>query len=228
MQSRSSNGPSNGTWVDAFPDLDVATDPAWQQAVCQVKQVTVPAGTTIFQCGDPCQNYLFVLSGSVRVVSLNPEGREVVLYHVGSGSTCTLTTSCLLGDTDYPAQGIAEREVQAVVMPRSVFNQLLTRSDGFRHFVFSQIGERMARLMYLVQEMAFERTHVRLIRKLLEGVDESGMVHATHAELAIELGTVREVISRLLKEFEHEGWVELSRGGIRLIDAHGLQRHIQV
>ncbi len=221
-------GSSNGGWVDQFPDLGGLADPVWQQAVTQVKEVTVPAGTTIFQCGDPCRNYLFVLSGSVRVISLSPEGREVVLYHVGAGSTCTLTTSCLLGDTDYPAQGIAECDVRAVVMPRPVFNRLLTQSDGFRHFVFSQIGERMARLMYLVQELAFERTHVRLIRKLLEKADRDRVVHATHAELAVELGTVREVVSRLLKEFEHEGWVALFRGGVRLVDAQGLQRHIEV
>jgi len=223
-----SSTPSETSWVDQFSVLPHLTDPVWKQALTQVQQATVPPGTSIFQCGDPCQNYLFVLSGSVKVVSLSPEGREVVLYRVGAGNTCTLTTSCLLGETEYPAQGIAEGEVKAVVMPRAVFNPLIAQSEGFRRFVFSQIGERMAKLMYLVQEFAFERTHVRLARKLLEVRGHDDVIHATHADLAVELGTVREVVSRLLKEFENNGWIQLFRGGIRVVESNALEKHIEV
>jgi len=219
--------PSPSSWVDQFPALRDLREDVWKQALSQVKQVTVPSGTAVFQYGDQCQNYLLVLSGSVKVVSLSPEGREVVLYRVGAGHTCTLTTSCLLGETEYPAQGVVESEVQAVVMPREVFNRLMAHSDGFRHFVFAQIGDRMAWLMYLVQEIAFERTHVRLARKLLEGCGDDHVIYATHADLAVELGTLREVISRLLKEFEHNGWVELSRGAIRVVNTAGLAQHIK-
>ncbi|MBI5136049.1 MAG: Crp/Fnr family transcriptional regulator [Nitrospirae bacterium] len=212
-------------WFNAFTTLRTLNDAEWKAALAQVREITLPPGAAIFQCGDPCRNYLFVVSGSVTVTSLSHEGREVVLYRVGSGQTCTLTTACLLGETDYPAQGIAEGEVRAAVMPRDVFNRLLADSVGFRRFVFAQIGDRMAGLMRRVQELAFERTHVRLARKLLEGRDGDDTVHATHAQLAVELGTVREVVSRLLKEYERNGWVRLFRGGVHIVDAESLARH---
>ncbi len=210
-------------WLAQFPDLKHIDDAAWKQSVAELKSLSVPSGTTIFQCGDPCQNFLLVCAGSVKVISLSPEGREVVLYHVGSGQTCILTTSCLLGETEYPAHGITEGEVRAMTMPKAVFSRLLAESPGFRRFVFSQIGGRMARLMYLVQEIAFDRTHMRLARKLGEIADQNGLIQLTHAELAVELGTVREVVSRLLKDFERKGLVKLSRGDIRILDFNSLE-----
>ncbi len=213
-------------WLEKFADLAAVQDPLWQQAAAGLQPTTVPSGATLFECGDACQNYLFVLAGSVKIVSLNPDGREVVLYRVGAGQTCILTTSCLLGETDYPAQGITEQETTAMVMPRPVFKRLLEGSDGFRRFVFGQISDRMARLMGLVQELAFERAHVRLARTLLATRGDDQVVHATHAELAVELGTVREVVSRLLKEFEHNGWVALFRGGVRITDPEALKNHL--
>jgi CRP/FNR family transcriptional regulator len=215
-------------WLEQFDDLKKVADPAWKQALSEVSEITVAAGTVLFQSGDTCKNYLFLCSGSVKVISLSPEGREVVLYHIGPGQTCILTSSCLLGDAEYPAQGVAEQEVHAAAMPREVFNRLLSESAGFRRFVFGQMGNRMAKLMYLVQEIAFDRTHVRLAKKLQAIAGPDGTAHLTHADLAVELGTVREVVSRLLKDFERKGLVQLSRGGIRILDANALARQSEM
>ena len=216
--------PQHPDWLSRFPGLEALQEPAWTDALSQVQEARLPAGATVFRAGDPCRNYLFVLDGSVRVASLSHEGREIVLYHVGPGQTCILTTSCLMGETGYPATGVAEQPIQAVLMPAPAFHRLLRESEGFRRFVFGEIGGRMTRLMRLVQEIAFDRTSIRLARLLLDSSEEGGTIETTHADLATELGKTREVVSRLLKSFERHGWVHLSRGGIQVLDAPALAR----
>jgi len=205
-------------WVRDFPPLEGVRDVAWQGALEQIQEVRVPARTVIFRAGDPCTHYLFVRDGSVRVSRLTPEGREIVLYHVGPGCTCVLTTACLLGNSGYPAEGVADRAVRAMRMPAPVFRRLLRDSEGFRDFVFAELGGRMVRLMERVQEQAFDRTGVRLARLLVARAGADDRVAATHAELAVELGTAREVVSRQLKGFERAGFIRLGRGTLWLLD----------
>ncbi|WP_269087664.1 Crp/Fnr family transcriptional regulator [Solemya pervernicosa gill symbiont] len=176
------------------------------------------AGQTLFREGDACQNYLLVIDGSVRVQKLSESGREIVLYRVESGETCILTTSCLLSHCDYNAEAITETAVEAIALPQSTFDQALTASDQFRDFVFDAFGSRIAGLVTLIDAVAFGRMDIRLAQLLLEMTPTEGTITTTHQLLARELGTAREVISRLLKEFERHGWVALSRGHVSLLD----------
>jgi CRP/FNR family transcriptional regulator len=215
--------PPASPWWNAFPALKDIQDPKWRALMAQAQEVILPPGTSVFHSGDACRHYLFVLDGSVRVAKIAENGREIVLYRVGRGETCLLTTTCLIAREQYPAEGVTETEVRAVALPDKVFHEALATSAEFRAFVFAAFGARLTELMLLVEAVTFGRGDARLARRLLESADASGEVVATHQELAAELGTAREVVSRFLKEFEHRGLVRLARGHLVIADRAGLQ-----
>ncbi len=170
------------------------------------------------------ENLLLLLSGTVRVQQTSDTGREIVLYRINAGESCVLTTASLLAQDTYSAEGVAETNVRAVAIPRAVFDDLIEGSRSFRDFVFSAYSRRFADLFYVIDEVAFRRIDIRLAQKLLELQDDSHALHATHQQLAAELGTAREVISRQLQEFQRRGWVELSRGEVRLKDQGAMRK----
>ncbi|OIO68651.1 MAG: Crp/Fnr family transcriptional regulator [Zetaproteobacteria bacterium CG12_big_fil_rev_8_21_14_0_65_55_1124] len=210
-----------GSIMQAFPDL--AQLPASiRDELDALPLMQVPGGTVLFRDGDACQGYVFVLSGSVRVQKMDPEGREIVLYRVEDGQTCMLTTSCLLGGRPYPAEGIAEEETELALLSPKRLDALLSDA-AFRRFVLSMISLRIADLMALIEDVAFGRMDVRLARRLLELDNGSGELRLTHQQLATELGTAREVISRLLKDFERRRMVTLGRGIVLLPESKELR-----
>ncbi len=214
-------------WTEAFPGLEGIEPEARSALLAGARLVTLPPGSAAFRSGGACNNYLLVLSGSVRVQMVSETGREIVLYRVEDGESCILTTSCLLAREDYPAEAVSETEVKAAILPAASFQVLLARSPVFREFVFSTFGRRISDLLMLIEEIAFRRVDVRLSRFLLERMDRSGVLECTHQELAVELGSAREVISRQLKEFERRAWVSLHRGRVRVLNAGALRAHAE-
>ena len=211
-------------WLKSFPELQSIHDASWLTAMQKAQTLTVPQGAVLFRDGDACSNYVLVVDGSIRVQKIDIQGREIVLYRVEDGQTCMLTTSCLLGGQAYPAEGIAESEVSLVLLPIDAFDNTLSQSTAFRRFVMAQIGRRIGDLMALVEDVAFGRMDERLARLLTKRVREHGNeVSCTHQELAFELGTAREVVSRLLKDFEHKGWLKLQRGKVLISSTDELQ-----
>lgn len=223
---------SDMEWLAEFPALQDISDDVWQMDAGKAVRMQVRPGTVLFRDGDACQGYVLVVSGSIRVQKMDPQGHEIVLYRVEEGQSCMLTTTCLLGSRSYPAEGIAESEVDLVMLPLKTFEHALAGSEGFRHFAMNNIGERICDLMLLLEDVAFGRMDVRLARLLLKNIDvdagKAGLtLIRTHRELAVELGTAREVISRLLKSFERKGLVELSRNQITLCDLKPLQKLLE-
>jgi CRP/FNR family transcriptional regulator len=182
--------------------------------------VHLPAGALIFDERQPCQGFPFVLAGAIRVAKVSASGRELPLYRVTPGETCIITSSCLLGNVPYNARGVTESESILVLLPQGMFAELLAL-EPFRDFVFNLFAERMADLMQLIEEVAFRKLDQRLAALLL---GKGRVVHATHQQLADELGSVREMVSRLLKGFAEQGWVALGREQIEIRDAAGLRR----
>lgn len=210
-------------WLNSFPELLLVSDSNWQRAAKKAQTMTLPKGAVLFRDGDVCKGYVFVIDGAVRVQKMDPQGREIVLYRVEDGQTCMLTTSCLIGGEPYPAEGVAESEVTLAMLSAPVFEKAMADSSAFRRFVLASIGRRIGDLMMLVEDVAFGRMDVRLAKMLLKRTKESaGILECTHQELAIELGTAREVVSRLLKDFERKGWVTLSRGKVAIESAAAL------
>jgi CRP/FNR family transcriptional regulator, anaerobic regulatory protein len=185
--------------------------------------ITLPANSTVFRQGDNCQNYILVQQGSVKVFTRAENGREMVLYRVGSGESCTLTTTCLFSNNKYPAEGVTETEVKALVINRDDFNRGLEQSADFRRMVFDGYSQRLTDIITLVEEVSFGRIDARLAKTLMQHVVGEMTIHVTHQDLAAELGSAREVISRQLKEFERRGWVSLQRGSIELTNTRELE-----
>lgn len=211
-------------WIDAFPGLARLEQPSRVILQRAAMVATLPAGIAPFRHGDSCESFFFVLSGIVRVHMISATGREIVLYRVEDGQTCILTTCCLMSNEDYPAEAVTESEVRAVVLPAAGFRELVARSTVFRDFVFSTYGRRILDLTLLVEEVAFRNIDLRLARFLVDTMDADGRLTFTHEEVAVELGSVREVISRQLKEFERRSWVALRRGRIDVLNADALRR----
>jgi CRP/FNR family transcriptional regulator len=210
-------------WIDMFPGLKGLPEDLRAELVAGSEVVSVPAGTQIFAPGQSADNLLLLLEGTVRVQQRSETGREVFLYRVHAGESCVLTTACMLAFEEYSADGIAETDVRAVAIPRATFDDLAARSAIFREFIFKAYSRRITDLFTLIDDIVFRRMDVRLAARLLE-LEEKGVVRATHQFLGNELGTAREVVSRTLSEFQRRGWIEQSRGEIRLRAREGLER----
>lgn len=190
------------------------------------RQMTLPAGSQIFAEHQPCQGFPLVVEGSIKVLKQAPSGRELLLYRVRPGGSCIITSSCLLGHTDYNARGIAESPLTLLAVPVPLFSRLMREHTPFRDFVFHLFAERISELMQLVEEVAFARLDQRLAKALL--AREAATLNLTHQQLADELGSVREIVSRLLKGFAAQGLVSLGREQVKITDRDGLQKMLAV
>jgi CRP/FNR family transcriptional regulator len=211
-------------WTTRVEGLDGLEPEARAALLAAGTMATAPRGTVLFGPGRSPDTLILLLVGTVRVQQTSDTGREVFLYRVQAGETCVLTTACLLAREEYPAEGIAESDLRAILVPRSAFEDLLGRSPSFRRFVFATCARRITDLVEVIEEIAFRRVDVRLALKLLALAGSDGTVHATHQALAVELGTAREVVSRQLQEFQRRGWVALSRGSLTVTDRAALER----
>ena len=182
----------------------------------------LPENTELFAEHQPCRGFPLVLEGSIRVIKQSVNGRELMLYRVKPGGSCIISSSCLLGKTQYNARGITETAIKLLVLPLPLFSSLIIQNPAFRDFVFHLYSERIANLMELVEEVAFTRLDQRLAKQLLSRPDN--VLNITHQQLANELGSVREIISRLLKGFSAQGLVGLSREQIKILDREKLSQ----
>jgi CRP/FNR family transcriptional regulator len=205
------------TLYPALADLD---DAALAAVLQRAQVMIVPAGTSMFGEGSPCRQFPLVLEGSIRVAKAS-DGRELQLYRVMPGESCVLTGGCLVGGRDYPATGVVERDARLVVLPKPVFDELLATHAPFRQYVFSLFAERLTDMMALVEAIAFHKLDRRLAAALL---GRGKVVALTHQQLADELGSVREIVTRVLRGFSDQGWVQSSRGSIEVLDAAALRR----
>jgi CRP/FNR family transcriptional regulator len=190
-----------------------------ERLLAEGQLVHAPRGAVLFDARQPCRGFPLLLEGSVRVAKSSASGREIVLYRVGPGQGCLLSGGCLLGDTDYTARAVAEEDVTLVSLPPALFQELMLGFEPFRRFVFGMYGERLAEVMELVEEVAFRRLDTRLAQLL---ASRGPVIEATQQQLADELGSVREIVSRLLRQFEERGWVELARNRVTVRDARAL------
>lgn len=176
-------------------------------------------GSVLFDAEQPCRGFPLLLEGSVRVAKTTPAGREIMLYRVEPGQGCILSGGCLLGHSDYSATGTAEQDVTLLSLPPAMFHELILQFEPFRRFVFGMYGERLSEVMELVEEVAFRRLDARLAQLL---VHRGPVLQDTHQKLADDLGSVREIVSRLLRSFEQRGWVKLERERVTVLDPQAL------
>ena len=204
-----------------FADLPAAL---LEELLAVSQEIRVPAGTVLFDERQPCAGFPLVLEGDIRVTRAAPSGRGILLYRVAPGEGCILSGGCLLGNSAYSASGVAETDVVLLRIPPALFQKLMVESEPFRRFVFGMYGERLSEVMELVEAVAFQRLDARLAQLLIR---RGPVLHATHQSLADELGSVREIVSRLLRSFEDRGWVRLERERVTVLDLKALAAHAQ-
>lgn len=209
-------------WLEHFPELKKLEPEAKALLFKFARIVEAPIGTIGYHEGAPCAAYVMRLAGRSRVFKMSSSGREILLYRVSSGETCVITTTCLLGNSDYPASTIVEEPIKDVLIPANAFHQLMILSPIFRQFVMTNYGALISDLIVLLDEVAFHTLDARLARILLE--NKSDKINKTHQQLADELGTAREVISRQLKRLEQKNIVTLGRGEIAITDRLQLEK----
>ncbi|RMF41527.1 MAG: Crp/Fnr family transcriptional regulator [Alphaproteobacteria bacterium] len=212
------------SWIERFEGLAGLPEPIRDTLIARSKLVTLPAGARVFGPGNVPESLLLLVEGTVRVSQTSESGREIVLYRVEAGESCVLTTACLLAHEAYLAEGIAETDLRAVAIPRTVFDELISRSTEFRDFVLAAYARRITDLFRVVDDVAFGKIDMRLAGRLLELAGGADGLQVTHQQLATELGTAREVVSRQLSEFQRRGWIALSRGRVAITDAAALRR----
>lgn len=211
-------------WIEQFPSLASLGASERELLMTNSSIIEVAKNTVIFGPGKTPDHLLLLLDGIVRVQQLSENGREIVLYRVRAGESCVMTSACMLAFEKYSAQGIAETDAQAVAIPLKIFDQLAGESADFRQFVFTAYSTRIVELFHIIEDVAFQRIDVRLAEKILELAQGEVVVRLTHQQLAAELGTAREVISRQLSEFQRRDWVKQSRGVIHILDIAGLEQ----
>jgi CRP/FNR family transcriptional regulator len=207
--------------LQRYPMLIAPSGRTLDDALASATYMKVPAGTLMFEEDQPCMGFPLLISGSARVIKAAPNGRELHLYDVHPGEACVLTSRCLVDSARYEARGITREELELVVLPPAAFQILIASVGPFRDFVFRRFAERMADLLQLISAVTFQKLDQRLAASLAA---RPSPIHVTHQALADELGSLREIVSRLLKNFESQGWVRLGREQIEVLDTAALRQ----
>ncbi len=192
----------------------------FQQAAFLAK---IPTGHDVFLEGDSVDAIALLISGAVRVYKIGETGREITLYRFGYGQSCILTANAILSHKTFPAIATVEKDAEAVMIPADKFREWVGKYDAWREFVFDLLSQRLYSVMQIVDEVAFRRMDVRVASLLLTRSQIQNPMRITHQEIASELGSSREVISRLLEDLSERGIVRASRGEIEILDIEGLQ-----
>ena len=209
----------------ALPFLQTATPQIIRDFTDFAYYAKIPAGRQIFAEGDEVDGIALLMSGVVRVYKLGQSGREITLYRFGEGESCVITANAILHQQDFPAIALIEQDAEAVMIPAEIFIDWVRRYDPWRDFVFNLVSERLANVMEIVDEVAFQRMDRRVASFLIERSQLQNPIRITHQEIANEIGSSREVISRLLEDFAQREMVNLSRGEIKILDFEGLKAY---
>jgi CRP/FNR family transcriptional regulator len=159
----------------------------------------------------------------VRVYKIGETGREITLYRFGHGESCILTANAILSQQSFPAIATVEQEAEAMMIPAEAFRDWVRRYDLWREYVFDLFSQRLSLVMSIVDEVVFRRMDLRLAAILLTRSKFQNPLRITHQEIAAELGSSREVISRLIEDFASEGIVRSGRGIIEILDFDSLE-----
>ena len=188
--------------------------------------------SVLFRPGDSCQTFLIVCTGSIKVEMTAKSGRDVTLYRINPSENCILTTSALINNEQYYAQGVTESDVTAIALSSENFYKAIQHSNDFVRYVLSGYTNRISSVIKLVDRMATRDVMLDVSQYLVKKSDENinnnadnFIVSATQTQIANEIGTAREVVGRKLQLLEAEGIVTLKRGSISILDINKLRKY---
>lgn len=186
------------------------------------ERLVVAAGTVLFHAGDPCRAFVDLEQGCIRVSLTSAGGRDLILYRVRPGQVCLQTFSCLVQGHAYGAEGIAETDIEARLIPAAEFDRRLAEDSAFRGRLMQSVAGRFGDFVQLVEDVALTGMEARLARTLLRLAGSADLLVTTHDELAREAGSAREVVSRQLAAFRRAGLIRSSRGRVEIVDRQAL------
>ncbi len=199
----------------------------WLSNCPEVKQVHWPAGQIVLYTGQACENLVVVEQGQIAVQRPALDGRMITLYHIDRGQSCVLSSGCILNRQPFPAQAVCLTQVMAFLVPAPRVRQWTRENEHWRSFMFETLSQRLAHLIDLVDSVVFKSLPERLWDWLQANAEVTSETHdsgvscaivaRTHQQIADELGTSREVVSRLLKKMERAGKLRLQRGRVVLL-----------
>lgn len=210
-------------WTERFQGTAALPRSVRDRLLKEARIVEMPKGAQVFGPANVPDSLFFLYDGRIRVSQNSDTGRDIVLYRVDAGESCVLTTACMLAEEAYNAEGIAETDITAIVLPKLAFDRLVAEEEAFRKFVFAAYSRRLIDLLRVVDDVAFGHMDVRLAERLLTLAGEFKEISTTHQQLASELGTAREVVSRILQDFQKREMIAQSRGHILLLDKQALR-----
>jgi CRP/FNR family transcriptional regulator len=185
----------------------------------------IPKGQFIAMEGEPCNYLPIVKSGVVRVYKLSPNGQEMTLYRIKSGESCILTISCLLTNKNFPAVAFTESESELILIDAETLKKWINQHNIWREFIFNYMSNIIFKVISLLESSTFNRTESRVIDFLLLNCEEkTSELNITHQDIAREIGTSREVVSRILKDLESQKILKLSRGSIAILQKEALKK----
>lgn len=198
---------------------------ALERLLEQAETVDIPPGTSVFHAPTLCARFIWILSGSVRVYKHSADGREITLYRMGPNEPCLVCLSNLILGIPTDTHGVAETAVRGLTVAREEFERATGRSPELARYLLRIMTERLHEVAALAAAAAFDKLDLRLACYLGRMFERSNNqpLKLTHEDIARELGTSREVISRILKQFEHQGCIRLARGTIEPIAPQELQ-----
>lgn len=209
---------------DLFPVLKQLSETDRQSIFSAGHIVVLPNEQMLMKQNQECQFIPMVISGKLRIYKLSPNGREMTLYRIGPGETCLISIACQIKGDDFPAMAQVEGKTQLFMVPSVICHSILAKNLAWKDFIITSLYGHLTELMETLEAVAFDRTDHRLIMWLIEKANEkTAAIECTHEEIAVELGTAREVVSRLLGELKNKGIVTLGRGKIKVVDLEQLK-----
>lgn len=183
------------------------------------KLVHVNAGDTIMDTGQYIKFIPILLSGNIKIIRQDDEGGEILLYYVGSNETCAMSLTCCLAHQKSRIKAVAEEDTSMITIPVSVTEEWMIKYPSWKNFVMQTYSARFDELLRTIDSIAFHRVDERLMKYLKDKVALTGnvIINVSHQQIAEELNSSREVISRLLKQLEHNGGIRLGRNKIELL-----------
>lgn len=208
-----------------FPIWDKLT-PAQQKVISQSSQTrSVPKGTVLHNGSIDCLGLLLILSGQLRAYIISDEGREITLYRLFERDVCIFSASCIMRNIQFEVIIEAEKDSEIIVLPPHIYKKLMEESAAVANFSNQVMGSRFTEVMWLIEQIMWKSFDKRLASFLIEEsvLDNTDSLKITHEKIANHLGTAREVVTRMLRYFQSEGLVKLSRGTIELTDKKKLE-----
>lgn len=182
-------------------------------------------GALIYSRDCACVGMVYVISGSIRIYLLSPEGREITLFRLGPGDPCVLSASCVVKQISFDTHMTAETDSELLIISADAFAELTDRNIFAKSFLFELAAENFSSVMHTMESILFERFDKRLASFLINEYERTGSprIGLTQGRIAEEVNSAREVVARMLKQFSKDGLVTPERGAVIIIDAEGLR-----